>query len=981
MKMSVKFPYLKPPAFSLFFVIAVLVISSPATSETNRKYTYQTFEGDPLCARIYTLDNDLTVYMTAYKDEPRIQTRIAVKVGHKNDPPDATGLAHYLEHMLFKGTDEFGTKDYRKEKTEIDKIIDLYERRYHSTDSLERAKIYHQIDSISGVASSYAIANEYDKTLGALGAKGTNAYTTPEQTVYVNDIPSNQLENWLTLEVERFRDPVMRLFHTELEVVYEEKNKSLDNDFRKTLEALNAGLFQKHPYGTQTTLGRPEHLKNPSLKKVIDYYNTYYVPNNMAICLSGDFDPDETIALIDQTFGQLPASEVPTFVPPVEEPILKPIVKEVSGPDAENVRLAFRFRGASSPDADLLTLVDMILMNGEAGLIDLNLNQSQMVIDADTYLSIYKDYCIHELSGRPREGQSLEEVTRLLLSQIELVKNGEIPDWLPQAVINYSKLGQISWYESNYGRAHAFVQAFTLDIPWEDYIRKFDRYAKITKQDIIDFVKEYYRDNYVVVYKRSGEDKNVKKIAKPEITPIQLNREDQSLFTRSILERPVQDLSPVFLDYSQDVEHYSTKDGIDVYFRRNSENDLFQLYYILDMGTNHDRKIGIALDYLQYLGTSQYSPAQLRAEFYKITCSFDVFSSEDRVYVTLSGLSENFERAVALMEELLADAQANPEALDNLVSDIFKKRADAKLSKWQILWQALYSYGMYGPHSPFTNILTKDELESLEAPALIDLIKAMCTYEHHIMYHGPHEKEHLRAILNKYHRIPGQLDPIPVGLVFEQLEMTENTIYVVDYDMKQVEIIMLSKSEPFNPKNAPIRRLFNEYYGGGMSSVVFTTLRESEALAYWVWASYSTPPRKEKAHYASSFIGTQSDKLPEAMAGMTNLLNEMPESDVLLTSCKEAIIKQLQSERITKSDILFDFKRAKMLGLNHDIRKDIYEDIRSMKMIDLKTFHETHIKGNRYHILVLGKVDELDLGELAKYGQVNHLTLEEIFGY
>src|ERR1035437_6674174 len=363
-------------AILLFFIS----FSSSYAQQAAKVYKYESVPNDPLNSRIYKLDNGLTVYMTVYKNAPRIQTYIATRAGSKNDPKDATGLAHYLEHMLFKGTDKYGSKDYAKEKVELDKIESLFEVYRKTKDDGQRKIIYHQIDSVSGYASKFAIANEYDKMLSNIGAKGTNAYTWLEQTVYVNDIPSNQLDKWTTIESERFHNPVMRLFHTELEAVYEEKNRGLDNDRRKSREALMEGLFPNNTYGSQTTIGTIEHLKNPSLTEIKKYFNTYYVPNNMAICLSGDFDPDETIKLIDKKFSSWKSKPVPVYQPYIEKPIASPVVKEVLGPDAENVMLGYRFAGANTKEADMLMLLSKILSNGKAGLLDLNLNQKQKVL-------------------------------------------------------------------------------------------------------------------------------------------------------------------------------------------------------------------------------------------------------------------------------------------------------------------------------------------------------------------------------------------------------------------------------------------------------------------------------------------------------------------------------------------------------------------------------------------------------------------------
>jgi predicted Zn-dependent peptidase len=965
----------------LFSAFSAFTSCSKTERITSGNYTYEIVKNDPLNARIYKLENGLTVYMTIYKDAPRIQTAIAVKAGSKNDPRDATGMAHYLEHLMFKGSDEFGVLDYEKEKIEIDKIVDLFEIYRQETDSLKRIAIYHKIDSISGVAAKYAIANEYDKMLNSIGAKKTNAFTSLEQTIYITDIPTNQFEKWLTIEAERFQDPVMRLFHTELEVVYEEKNRSLDWDYNKVMEALNAGLFQKHPYGTQTTLGSIEHIKNPSMKKVIEYYNTYYVPNNMAICLSGDFNPDKAIQLIDKKFGKLAAKHVPAFSPPVEDPITEPIIKNVWGPDAEIVRMAFRFPGVSSKDADLLTMVDMILMNGAAGLIDLNLNQKQKIIEGYSYPRIMKDYSMHVLSGRPKEGQDMEEVTKLLLSQIELVKKGEFPDWILPAIINDLKLYKINGYEKNWPRVYDFIKAFTMDISWENYVGYFDRLSKITKEDIVDFANKYYHDNYVVVYKHTGEDKNVKKIIKPQITKMDINRTDRSDFFKNISAMKVEDIQPVFIDYTNDIDQFTIKNDIPVYYKENTENDLFRLYYVLDMGTDNNTKIKAALDYLRYLGTSEYSPEELKQEFYKIGCSFSVSNSRDQVYVSLSGLIENFEAGLELFESLLVDAQPNPAALDNLVKDIIKIRADNKLSKHSILWDAMYNYGVYGAKSPYTNLLTEGELNDLIPEELIDIINKINSYEHRILYYGPIDKKDLKLSLNQHHNVPEKLNPIPEPQEFTQLPAKTNNVYVVDYDMKQVEIIMLSKSESFNKDNAATRTLFNEYYGKNMSSVVFQELREAKALAYSVYAAYKTPAKKEDAHYVFSYIGAQADKLPEAMDGMLNLLTNMPESDVLFSLSKEAVIKKIQTERITKADVLFNYEKAKKLGLDYDIRKDIYDNAPNLKIENIKAFFNKYIKDKKYTILILGDVKKVNNKALSKYGKVKYLTLEDVFGY
>ncbi len=405
------------------FLMLPLLLALGAACGTG-SYKYETVPNDPLNARIYTLDNGLKVYLTVNPEKPRIQTYIAVRVGGKNDPAETTGLAHYFEHLMFKGTESFGTQNYEQEKPLLDQIEALFEVYRKTTDEAERLALYKKIDSVSYEASKLAIPNEYDKLMATIGANGTNAYTGHDMTVYVEDIPSNEIENWAKIQADRFQHNVIRGFHTELETVYEEKNMSLTKDNRKVYEQILASLFPNHPYGTQTVLGTQEHLKNPSITNIKNYYKQWYVPNNMAICMSGDFNPDEVIATIDRHFGGMkPNENLPKLNFKPEPPLKQPVVKEVLGLEAANVSLAWRFPGAASPEAELLELVGEVLYNGKAGLIDLDVNQQQKLLSAYAYPSTMADYGMFLMGARPKQGQSLEEAKDILLAEVEKLKS------------------------------------------------------------------------------------------------------------------------------------------------------------------------------------------------------------------------------------------------------------------------------------------------------------------------------------------------------------------------------------------------------------------------------------------------------------------------------------------------------------------------------------------------------------------------------
>lgn len=954
----------------------------PADGAKKTGLNYEYALNDPYNARIYTLKNGLKVYLSVYKNAPRVQTYIAVKAGSKNDPSSATGLAHYLEHMLFKGTDKFGTKDPVKEKAEITKIENLYETYRVTKDEAERKKIYHQIDSISGVAAKYAIANEYDKLLTAIGAQGTNAFTSFDQTVYVNDIPSNQIDNWLKIESERFRKPILRLFHTELEAVYEEKNRSLDNDNSKVFETMFAAMFPKNKYGLQTTIGTIDHLKNPSMKEINNFYQKWYVPNNMAIVMSGDFDPDKVIVQIEKQFGSFATKPLDNYVPAKEDPITSKIVRDVYGPDPESVNMIWRFDGEGSKDVDMTDLIAGILSNYKAGLFDINLNQAQKVRDANAFSYALKDYAIFAISAAPKQGQKLEEVESILYGQLELLKKGDFPDWLMQAVITDMKLSKTKELENNDARANEMLSAFVNDIKWQKQVETIERLSKITKQEVIDFAnKNFNSNNYVLVNKKTGEDTKVQKVEKPQITPVEVDRENMSPFVKGVYESKVVDIQPKFINYDTDIQKQNLASNIPVVYNKNTENKVFELYYKFDMGNNNDKIATIAVKFINYIGTTDMTPAQIKQELYRLGCTFNVFSDNEDTWISLNGLSDNFEQALKLFERVLENPTVDAESLKSLIADIKKEREDQKQQKGIILNRGLVSYARYGAVSPFTYQLKNEELDKLTADDIKNKIKGLLGYEHKVMYYGPAELADVVKNLNAVHKAPaGGYKPVPPAYKFE-FKTLENEVLVVDYDMKQAEIIMLSNGGVYNKESIPIIQMYNAYFGDGMSGVVFQDLRESKALAYSVYSRYVQPNKPTKQFFNISYIGSQVDKLPEAMKGMTDLLTEIPKSEASFSAAKENVLQEIRSQRINKAEILFDYLNAQQLGLTKDIRKDVYEKVNTFKYEDVKKFHADNIKGKKLTVLVIGKKENLDMKVLEKYGKVKELTLPELFGY
>lgn len=941
-------------------------------------YSYEYVTSDPMETRIYTLDNGLKVYLSVYKDAPRAHVFVPVKAGGKNDPAENTGLAHYLEHMMFKGSDKFGTLDYKKEKPLLDSIEHMFNTYASLTDDAERKDYYRLIDHASNEAAKLAVPNEYDKLISAIGGKGLNAYTTEDRTVYTVDIPSNEVEKFLEIEGSRFRTIVNRLFHTELEAVYEEKNRSLDSDGWKSYEAMYKLAFQEHPYGTQTVIGTIDHLKNPSITEIKKYFKKYYRPNNVAICISGDIDPTKTIQTIEKYFGSWEPNKDLQPIPKIEEkPITAPRATEVWGPDAERVNLGFRFGGTSSNDYAMVTMIDMLLNNSEAGLIDLNLKQKQKVLNAGCYVDNMNDYSMHSFYGEPKEGQTLEEVQQLILDQIELIKTGDFEDWLIDAVVTDLKKYKMQQMESNWSRANEMVMAFTNNMEWADYISFLYRLDTITKPQIMEFAKTNYSNNYVVVYKRNGEDPNKQHVDKPQITKVPLNRDTTSAFYKTITQKESPRLEPVFVDYTRDIAKKETASGIDILAKENHENELFELTYLLDIGSNNDPAMKIAVEYLEYIGTEALTAEELKKEFYKLGCSMSVYASEDRTYVTLRGLDENMEASLALFEGLLKNPKPDQEALDNFIDRELKSREDAKKNKSRILWSGLMNYGQYGAKSPFTNVLSNAGLESLKAPELTEKITALTDMEHRVLYYGPRSVEKVAGLIEEKHITPEKLIPLPEAVEFKQVATEKPKIYWTDYDMVQSEFMLLANGNQYDKNIVPDIRLYNEYFG----SLVFQEIREAQGLAYAVFSAYNTPSKANKDNTLMAYVGTQADKQSESMSAIHDLLENMPESEENFEVAKKAILSKIASERVTKEQVLWNFEEAKRLDLDYDIRRDVYNKVRNMTFEDLKDFQKEYVKNQTYTTVLIGSRDKINFEELKKYGVVEELSLEDLFGY
>ncbi len=963
-------------------ILSVLAASLLTMGVQAKDYPYEVVKGDLMQTRIYKLDNGLTVYLSVNKEKPRIQTYIAVRTGSKNDPAETTGLAHYLEHLMFKGTDKYGVTDPVAEKPYLDEIEARYEEYRQISDPALRRQKYHEIDSVSQLAAKYFIPNEYDKLMSTIGAQGTNAYTSNDVTCYTEDIPSNEVENWAKIQADRFQHMVIRGFHTELEAVYEEYNIGIAQDNRKLWESMSKMLFPTHPYGTQTTIGTQEHLKNPSITNIKNYFDKWYRPNNVAICMAGDMDPDLVIATIDKYFGSWqPGADVRQPVFPALAPITAPRDTTVYGLEAETMWMAWRFDRGNSLQIDTLQVIEGMLSNGTAGLIDLNINQQMKMLQAWGGVQGLRDHSGFIMAGTPKEGQSLDEVKSLLLAEIDKLKRGAFSDDLLPSVINNAKLDYYTRLESNYYRASSFVTTYINEVPWAQQVGYLDRISNITKEQIMSFVSRHFRDNYVVVYKRQGEDPNLKKIDKPSITPIPTNRDLMSQFVKDVQNTPVEPIQPRFVDFKKDLTFGKTKKSLPYIYVKNTENGRFVLSFKYDFGEEANLKYSYAPNYLEYLGTDKLTNEQIKQQFYKLACSYSINVGTRQTTVTLNGLSENMPQALALLEDLLQNAKVDTNAWEQYIQLVEKSRADAKLNQGSN-FSALVNYGIHGPYNPVRNIMTAEQLRQQNPQEMLDLLKNLSQYEHTLLYYGPMSEQELSAAVSKHHKTSKRLLPAPASRHYTMEPTPQNEVLIAPYEAKNIYMRMIhNEQRPWHPEEAAVKALFNEYYGGGMNTIVFQELREARGLAYNAFAMYAEPSYKDQSEYFLTHIITQNDKMMDCVRQFHQILDTMPQSETAFRIAKEALTKRLASQRTTKFGLINAWLSAQWLGIDYDVDERIYNALPGLTLQDIVRFEQKQMAHKPYRYVILGDEKELDMESLEKIGPIRRLSTEEIFGY
>ncbi|MDA0346447.1 MAG: insulinase family protein [Verrucomicrobia bacterium] len=959
-----------------FLIFATFLLSSLSLS-AGYKLVQPPLPNDLMQVHIFELDNGLKVYLSENHEEPKFFAEVSVRVGGANDPETNTGLAHYLEHLLFKGNTKLGTLDWEKEKVHIERITELYEKRFLETDAEKRASLFDEIVAESSKASEYAVPNELDRIVKQLGLTGMNAGTSNDYTVYYMELPSNRLEQWASLEANRFIDPVFRLFLPELEIVYEEKNRSMDNKGRIIQEEIFSLRYGDHPYGSQTVLGHVEHLKNPSIQAIHDFFNTYYVANNMALCLSGDFEIEATIELIDKHFSSWKSGEIPGFKFGNAQPITEGKTSEVFYPGEEEVYIAFSTQPLGHNDVEALKLIDMILDNANAGLINLNLNQQQKVLNAGSFPYLRKFAGTQYMYGSPKEGQILEEVEALLLDQLAIIKRGEFGDWLIPAIVADFKKSEKLGLESNQARASMMASAYNTHASWEYIVTEINRLDALSKEDVIAVANKYFNGPHVAVYRRNGEFEPPK-VDKPEFEKPDMSGFASSEYGEEILKLQAKPIEPDFVTEGKDYQIVEIRDGVRLFYTRNPVNDLFSLTMSFDFGRRENEKLVAASLLLDKAGTQDLSPDALKQAWYAQGSDFSFGVDDHSSSFSISGLDENFDSTFKLMLEFIRHPVSSQEVLDTLKEIILKQRKDAK-EDIQSLFLALRNYNRYGDQSPFLTRMSAEGILALKVDDLLGEVSSLAGFKHDYFYVGSLPIEQVKAKIASATDPEAKLNDALPYAVEDIREPAETEILFFDWETAQAQVRIEFADGLYSDENELGIELYNDYFGGGMSSIVFQELREARALAYSVGARYLQPSNRKNENLMLGAIGTQPDKAVEALEVFLDLFDNLPESEGRFANTLGSLQNQYRVGKLKFREIPGAVKSWELLGFESDPRPERYARLAEASFDELKTFHESSIAGRTKLISIVGPRDRLDLDSIAKLGKIREVSVEDLF--
>ncbi len=928
---------------------------------------------DPMAITIDRLDNGMSVYISTDRQSPRFAAWVVVRAGSRHDPPDSTGLAHYLEHMLFKGSDEFGTIDFEHEAPHVARVRELYAKLRETSEPAARTAIMREIDAQTQAQAAFAVPNEFDRMYASMGIEDVNAFTSDDITAYISMVPSNRLEGWSLVEAERLADPVFRLFYPELEAVYEEKNLSLDDPDDQVWEALNAALMPKHPYGAQTTIGTVEHLKTPAYQDMADFFARWYVPNNMAIVLAGDIDRETALPQLQRAFGRLePAALASPHAGTLSPPTTR-VAREVVAEGEEAVAIAWLTVPAGHPDEAALEVMDRVLDDDTVGLINTELVLTQKLPDADSFRVRNREAGYVGVRGVARAGQSLAEVEQLLDGAIQKLRRGEITDADVTAAKLHQQVERKLAAESSVVRVAQMAESFAQHLQWHDVLAHEAALDAVTREDVVRVAKAYLGEGRVVVTRRHGTP-TLPKIDKPQITPVAIDSGRSSAFAKRIAALPSKPLEPVWAVEGTDYVHRSLPAG-DLIAARNPRNDLFTLVYAFERGERKAPLLCHALALLDRSGAGADEAEVLQKRIYALGASVSTRCTAEVSEVEISGPDAALEPVLALVDGWLAAPRFGKEVQADLLANTLSERQDA-MADDRTLAAALDAFAKYDRRSAFLQEPSNRALAQARPKALASLLRTLFDHRHRTLYFGPRDADAVAKIVARghAHRDVGEVQ----ARVFRRVDGPQ--IFFLHKQGAKANVRLVLPQPPLPRERRPAAELLSQYLSGNMGALVFQEIRESRGLAYSAWSNYDFGARPRDASGLFGAVSTQADKVPVALTTFLGLLRSPAVQAPRLSEARDGLDQQYRATRLDPRWITRWVASWDELGEATDPRPWLWEHINAATVADVEALTSATADAPVI-ISIVGDRTKIDFAELRKIAPVTEVQASQLFSY
>ncbi|MFO7862990.1 MAG: insulinase family protein [Salinivirgaceae bacterium] len=942
-------------------------------------YAFGAFaENEPKIVR-YTLENGLTVILKEDNRQPKVFGAVITKAGAKDDPEDATGMAHYQEHMLFKGTQTLGTVNWEKEKVHIDKIFELYDELGQTKDDSARKEIQQKINEESVKASEYSILNETSFLINAMGGTRLNAGTGPDQTIYYNQFPPNQIEKWIDLYAERFYKPVFRSFQSELEVVYEEKNMYDDQFFSGLIDSYNKKFFKNHPYGQRSIIGTTDDLKNPSLTKMYQFFEDWYRPGNMALVMVGDFNIDEVKPLIAQKFGKWEAGEVPEHKTYEEEPFDgREFLKVRKSPIPLGV-IGFRAPGQKSDDALGWEVTMKILTNNaQSGLLD------ELMVDNDMPLATafnmpYFDYGETALLYFPGFFKRLKKGEKKIMKKIELLKNGEFDETLLQSVKDEMYKSYQLELESIESQAVELAYTFSMDKDPLEVYKRPDKIKAISKQDIVELANKYFTENRLVMYSKMGFPKK-EKLEKPGYEPVVSNTNAKSPYREKFEDIPATPYQLEPIDLEEEITVTDISDKVHLRYGPNPLNDIAELTIQFNKGKKQDLMLDYALMTMNDASPEGMELGEFKNLMGKTACTYRFYATDNYVVLKVKGPEDRLPEAYALLNQLLE----NPSISKDKIKQLYKQvKMERKMEKTEpdMIAGGLFSYLRFGEESEYLKRLGKKELKKLKPEDLIEPFKDAIKYEADLFYIGQNKPEEVTkqlvdncAFLSKV-KLAGKGNEGP-----DYKKYNKNQVFFINHDnTNQSKAFLFINQDKVKPEEVPMVEAFNMYFGGGFSGLVLQEIREYRSMAYSAGANYAKPEHKDHDALFVGYVGTQCDKTIDALTIFNDLIRDMPKKPERMDMIKEYLVNSAITKKPDFRSLPYMHRYWNHMGYAGDPLPERVEAYKNLNFDDVVKFWKEKIKDRAVVLAVVGNSEDISMDELKKFGEIQVKEWEDVF--